>query len=66
MSTLVRINSWWLAGRWSPHVWRSRIKKQRRCFHHDIRNGTSFVTQLGIIDYRKAWECSVCNKIWIM
>jgi hypothetical protein len=62
----VRTHTWWWGGRWSPHAWWLRIAKQRRCFHHDIRDGASFIVELGIIDYRKAWECRVCNKIWIL
>lgn len=41
--------------------WRAR----RSCFHHNTRNGQSFIRDQ-IIDWRKRYHCTNCGKVWVI
>lgn len=41
-------------------------RKIRRCFHHDIATGVSYVRRGVNLDYRKTFDCRMCGKLWII
>lgn len=40
-------------------------RKRRLCFHHDHRRGVSHIVER-IIDWRKLYRCTECDKVWII
>lgn len=39
---------------------------RRRCFHHDVRTGKSWIGRGTIIDGgRKLYRCNHCERTWI-
>ncbi len=43
-----------------------RWLKRRRCFHHDINTGESWIGRGQIIDWRKLYRCKNCERTWIL
>ena len=45
--------------------WWRRRQRRRRCFHHDRYTSTSWIADR-IIDWRKIYWCTKCDKTWII
>lgn len=39
-------------------------KEGKNCFHHDYRSGESWIKSQ-IIDYRKLYWCTKCQRRWV-
>lgn len=45
--------------------WLERRRDRRNCFHHNLKTRESWIRQ-SIIDYRKFYVCTHCERGWVI
>jgi hypothetical protein len=43
-----------------------RWLNRRQCFHHDNNTGVSWIGRGTIIDHRKLYRCTHCERTWVL